>query len=77
VEVADASLDDDRTVKAALYASQGISDFWIVNLVDNCVEVYNRTDEGRYRLRKNYVSGDSVKLQDVTIRGIDVVDFLP
>ena len=71
------SLDDDRTVKSALYAGQGISDFWIVNLVDNCVEVYCRSDDGAFCLRKNYVYGDSVDLHDVTAKGIDVVDFLP
>jgi Uma2 family endonuclease len=77
VEVADASLDDDRTVKAALYAGHGILDFWIVNLVENCVEAYRLTDDGGYRLRKNFASGDMVELHDVMAKGIDVVDFLP
>jgi Uma2 family endonuclease len=40
VEVADTSLQYDRTVKAGLYAKAGISDYLIVNLVDNQVEVY-------------------------------------
>jgi Uma2 family endonuclease len=77
VEVADASLDDDRTVKAALYAGHGISDFWIVNLIENCVEAYRRTDDGGYCLRNTCTSGDSVQLQDVMATRIDVVDFLP
>lgn len=40
VEVADTSLLYDRTVKASLYAKVGIGEYWIVNLVDNQLEVY-------------------------------------
>jgi Uma2 family endonuclease len=40
VEVADSTLDYDRGTKASLYAWAGIPDYWIVNLVDNQVEIY-------------------------------------
>ena len=40
VEVADTSLAEDRTLKAALYARAAIADYWIVNLVDRALEVY-------------------------------------
>ncbi|HVT82103.1 MAG TPA: Uma2 family endonuclease [Phycisphaerae bacterium] len=40
VEVADATLRYDRTLKAALYARAGVQDYWIVNVVDNVVEVH-------------------------------------
>jgi Uma2 family endonuclease len=40
VEVANTSLDYDRTVKLALYASNGIPEVWIVNLAAELVEVY-------------------------------------
>jgi Uma2 family endonuclease len=39
IEVADSSLEYDRGVKRALYARHGISEFWIVNLIDGDVEV--------------------------------------
>ena len=39
VEVAKASRDFDRTVKAELYARAGVPEYWIVDLVDRCVEV--------------------------------------
>jgi Uma2 family endonuclease len=39
IEVANSSLDYDRGVKRALYARHGISEFWIINLVDGDVEV--------------------------------------
>ena len=40
VEVADSSLTKDRYEKSGLYARNGVADYWIVNLVDRCVEVY-------------------------------------
>jgi Uma2 family endonuclease len=40
VEVSETTLAYDRNRKASLYAASGISDYWIVNLVDRQVEVY-------------------------------------
>jgi Uma2 family endonuclease len=42
IEVSDTTLAFDRGVKARLYASKGIRDYWIVNLVDRQVEVHRR-----------------------------------
>jgi Uma2 family endonuclease len=43
VEVSDTSLDTDR-VKGKTYGSSGIAEYWIINLVDRCIEVYARPD---------------------------------
>lgn len=40
VEVAEASLALDRAQKGSLYARAGVGDYWIVNLVENVLEVY-------------------------------------
>ncbi len=40
VEVAESSLDYDTGEKAQLYAEAGIADYWVVNLIDDCVEVF-------------------------------------
>jgi Uma2 family endonuclease len=40
VEVADTSLALDRLRKGALYARAGIADYWVVNLIDEVLEVY-------------------------------------
>jgi Uma2 family endonuclease len=40
VEVAESSLQLDREHKGSLYARAGLSDYWIVNLVDQQVEIY-------------------------------------
>jgi Uma2 family endonuclease len=42
VEISDSSLDFDRSDKASLYASAGIADYWIVNLIDRRLEVHRR-----------------------------------
>jgi Uma2 family endonuclease len=40
VEVSDSTLTFDQTQKASLYAAQGMTDYWIVNLVDRRLEVH-------------------------------------
>ena len=40
VEVADSTLVQDRLTKAGIYAAAGIPEYWIVNLRDDCVEVF-------------------------------------
>lgn len=40
VEVADTTLDDDRDVKASIYAAAGIPDYWVLNLVDGRLEIF-------------------------------------
>jgi Uma2 family endonuclease len=80
VEVSDGTLGQDRGVKLAAYAKDGIAVYWIVNLVDRQVEVYTRpTKAGRYRSRKDYKPGQHVP---VVIAGqplppIAVDDILP
>jgi Uma2 family endonuclease len=40
VEISESSLALDRDHKGSLYARAGLADYWIVNLVDQTVEVY-------------------------------------
>jgi Uma2 family endonuclease len=42
IEVSDTTLQRDRTVKKRIYAGAGISIYWIVNLVEEQVEVYSQ-----------------------------------
>jgi len=48
IEVADSSLAYDSGLKRALYASRGIREFWIVNLIDRVVEVNRKPVGDRY-----------------------------
>jgi Uma2 family endonuclease len=42
VEVSDSTLKYDQEAKLSLYAESGIADYWIFNLVANCLEVYTQ-----------------------------------
>jgi Uma2 family endonuclease len=79
VEVADASLEHDQTLKLRLYAEAGIAVYWIVNLVESHVEVYADPSAGGYRQRIIHGKGDSLvmTLGGVEIGAIPVVDILP
>jgi len=65
VEVADTSLRYDRVVKGAIYAEAGVADYWIVNLIENSLEVYRdpvREPDGTFKYAPplRFVRGDSV-----------------
>jgi Uma2 family endonuclease len=54
VEISDATLRKDRTIKAHLYAQAGLPEYWIVNLVDRRLEVHRNPGpdparRGRFR----------------------------
>jgi Uma2 family endonuclease len=65
VEVADSSIAKDRR-KAALYASIGISAYWIVNLQDRCVEVRTQpeAERRRYAAAAVHHAGDTIELRN-------------
>jgi Uma2 family endonuclease len=49
IEVAETSIDYDRTVKADLYARLGVAEYWIVDLNDDLVTCAADPAAGRYR----------------------------
>ena len=40
IEVADTSIEHDRTVKLPLYAQNGINECWLIDVNQRCVEVH-------------------------------------
>jgi Uma2 family endonuclease len=48
VEVADSSLRKDRKIKASLYAACAVPEYWLVNLVDQVIEVHRAPLGGQY-----------------------------
>lgn len=60
IEVAESSLDVDRGEKAVLYAEAAIPDYWIVNLVDDRLEVHRDPQGGHYQSLTTYHAGDEV-----------------
>lgn len=64
VEVADSTLERDRGVKRKVYARAGIPVYWIINLLESVLEVYEEpsgpTEDADYRRRRDYGLSDSV-----------------
>lgn len=60
IEVADSSLAGDQGEKAELYATAEIKDYWIINLLELCIEVYREPRRGKYAECNAYHFGQSV-----------------
>jgi Uma2 family endonuclease len=77
VEVADASLAYDREVKAPLYAENGIAEYWIVNLVDRCLEVHRRPlGDGRFEDVRTLRPGESISLAQLPTVSVSLSDII-
>jgi Uma2 family endonuclease len=61
IEVAESSLVYDRGEKADLCAMAGIPDYWIVNLIDLCIEVHRNPQGGKYGATETYQVGQSIR----------------
>ena len=55
IEVSDTTLRLDRTTKAGLYARAGVPEYWIVNLVDEQIEVHRAPDAAQSRYTEIHV----------------------
>lgn len=81
VEVADTSLETDR-VKGKTYGAAGIAEYWIVNLVDRCVEVYTEpapASESGYARRRIVRADEALELRVAgqPLGALAVADLLP
>lgn len=84
VEVALTSLAYDRVTKGSVYASRAIADYWIINLVENQVEVFRKPvrDESAefgwsYREQRILKKGDSIAPLAAPKRKIKIASLLP
>jgi Uma2 family endonuclease len=77
VEVADSSLDYDRTRKTAAYARAGIREYWIVNLVDRRLEVFRDPRAAAYESRLTFGAGDTLAPLAAAGSQVMVSDLLP
>lgn len=80
IEVADSSLQFDRLQKRPQYATAGIPENWIVNLIDRCLEVYSEpATDGDYQSRRVVDASGSVEVQIAgqSAGQIAVADLLP
>ena len=84
VEVAESSLAYDRSIKASLYASASIPEYWVLNLVDQRLEVSRDpiAMPGQpygygYRTCTYYLAADAVTPLAAGQRSVTVADLLP
>ncbi|CUQ67478.1 Uma2 family endonuclease [Candidatus Nitrospira inopinata] len=82
VEVADTTLSLDRDRKAPLYARAGIPEYWIINLLERCLEVFRDpvTPSGQpasYRSHVKLGPSDTISLLAAPTASIAVADLLP
>ena len=83
IEVSDTTLGRDRTIKKRTYARAGIPVYWIVNLVEGQVEVYDRPsgDSEQPDYGQMLIYGRSAVLllviEGIAIGAIDVDTILP
>jgi Uma2 family endonuclease len=76
IEVADSSLAKDRGRKLRLYARCGVPEYWVVNLVERCIEVYTEAQSDSYAHVEKYERGQLVRVLtfgDVVIAVSDVL----
>ena len=84
IEVSESTLRYDQGDKASLYARAGVWDYWIINLVDNQVEIYRDPVPDpahlwgfRYASRVDLVPPAQVAPLALPGRTIAVADLLP
>ncbi len=79
VEVADSSLLQDRLTKAAIYAAANVPEYWLVNLRDDCVEVFRAPDPTMRQYRERRVAQRSERLEIIGLPNgsVAVEDLLP
>ncbi len=77
IEVAQSSLATDRTTKKAIYAAEGIQEYWIVDLEGRAVEVYCDPQDGDYRSRTIHPGGEVIASVSVAEVSVPVVEITP
>ncbi len=85
IEVADSSLEYDRGEKLSLYAEAGIKRYWIINLVDEQIEIHSEpmaateTSPATYRTRTIVRKEETAWLEfsGERVLSFRLVDFLP
>jgi len=77
IEVARSSVSRDQRIKAVLYGMSDVEEYWIVNHVDEVVEVYRDRQAGTWRTKIVHGRGERVAMLRFPDVEIAVSDILP
>lgn len=82
IEVADSTLERDRTFKKRLYARAIIPVYWIINIPERQIEVYTDpviAEESTYQHRQDYQSSEAVPVEIIgeIVGNLLVANLLP
>lgn len=75
IEVSDTTLEYDRRVKVPLYARAGIPEVWIINLVDERVEMFADLSSGAYQMTVVFSRGEEVQSRTLAALRLDVSEI--
>lgn len=76
IEVADSSLDFDRSKKLQIYARAEIAEFWIVNLPESAIEVYLEPHFNGYEKKIVLRAGEKASPSAFPDAAMDVAELL-
>ncbi len=76
IEVAETSVEYDRSVKMPLYARAGIPEAWLVNLPKDIIEIYAQPKNGKYQKVQRLKRGKSLVSPTVAGLSLSVNDIL-
>ena len=82
IEISDSTLKYDREIKLPLYAEAGINSYWIINLVDSCLEVYtnsfsNGRDKFDYRHKSIILPNEKIDVPEFANLSLDLAAIFP
>ena len=76
IEVADSTVESDRSYKIPLYAKAGITESWLVNLPEEQIELFATPADGAYQIIKTFKRGDEAQSHTINDLSISVSDVL-
>lgn len=76
IEVADTTVETDRSYKMPLYASAGIAEAWLVNLPEERIELFAEPAGGAYQISRIFSRGEEVQSQGAADLRVGVSDVL-
>ncbi len=75
--VGEASRNENRNTKAPLYAAAGIGEYWIVNLVDDRLEIYTQPEGSIYTNTQIILPPRSVSIPQFPANILDLLAIFP